>query len=97
MATTTVTSKQFTLNVSDLWKGLIVSVLSSVITIITNTLAEGSLTFNWKLIGITALSTGLAYIVKNFLTPSEIVVKNAEESTVKMVKEGNAEVTVTPT
>ncbi len=94
---TTTTSKQFTLNISDVWKGLIVSVLSSVITIVVNTLQQGSLTFDWKAIGITALTTGLAYIMKNFFTVSKIVVKDAPQSTVDAVKEGEAEVVVKPT
>ncbi len=94
MQTTSVTSKQFTLNISDLWKGLIVSVLSSVITIVVGTLNTGSLTFDWKAIGITALTTGLAYIIKNFLTPSQIVVKDSPKGVVEAVKSGDAEVTV---
>ncbi len=94
MQTTTVTSKQFTLNISDVWKGLIVAVLSSVVTIVVNTLNAGSLTFDWKAIGIAALTSGLAYIVKNFLTPSQIVVKDSPKGVVEAVTSGEAEVTV---
>ena len=77
---------------SILW--LLVSVFSSVITVIIATLNAGSLTFDWKAIGLTALSTGAAYILKNFLTPSQIVVKDASPAAVEAVKEGEAKVTV---
>ena len=60
----------FTLNTSDFLKGLIMSVLSSVITIIYQTIEMGSLVFDWKAIGTMALTTGLAYIVKNLFTNS---------------------------
>jgi len=92
MANVTSTSTQFTLKLNDLWKGLLVAVLTPVITVIIESLNQGSLTFNWKSIAITALTAGLAYILKNFLTPSQIVIKDAE--TVKAVKEGDAEVKV---
>ncbi len=59
------------LNVQDLVKGLIVTVLTSVLTIAYNTVSAGSLTFDWKAIGLTALTSGLAYLMKNLLTNSE--------------------------
>jgi hypothetical protein len=59
------------LNVQDLVKGLIVTSLTSVLTIVYNTVSAGSLTFDWKAIGLTALTSGLAYLMKNLLTNSE--------------------------
>ena len=59
------------LNVQDLVKGLIVTMLTSVLTIAYNTVSAGSLTFDWKAIGLTALTSGLAYLMKNLLTNSE--------------------------
>ena len=61
----------FNLNIQDLAKGLIVTVLTSVLTIAYNTVNAGSLTFDWKAIGLTALTSGLAYLMKNLLTNSE--------------------------
>lgn len=52
----------------DLLKGFILAVLTSVVTIITTTIEAGSLTFDWPLIGKTALLAAIAYVVKNFLT-----------------------------
>lgn len=89
---TTTTSKQFTISLPDVWKGLLVAVITPVITIIMTSLNAGTLTFDWKAIGITALAAGVAYLVKNFLTPSAIMIKNpvlAEE-----VKAGDSEVNV---
>lgn len=94
MATTTVTSKQFTLNLRDVFKGLLVAVLTPLVPIISQSLNNGSLTFDWKAIGIAALGGFVAYIVKNFLTPSQIVMENAAPETVQQVKEGTANVTV---
>ena len=61
----------FNLNIQDLAKGLILTVLTSVITIVYNTVNTGSLTFDWKAIGLTALTSGLAYLMKNLLTNSK--------------------------
>jgi hypothetical protein len=59
------------LNVKDFIKGLIVSVISAVLTIISTTVQAGNFTFDWKQIGIVALTAGVAYITKNFLTNSD--------------------------
>jgi hypothetical protein len=61
----------FNLNLQDLAKGLIITILTSVLTIAYNTVNAGSLTFDWKAIGLTALTSGLAYLMKNLLTNSE--------------------------
>lgn len=64
-------SQLFKLNIEDLLKGLILTVLTSVITVIYNTVNAGSLTFDWQAIGITAITSGLAYLLKNYLTNSK--------------------------
>jgi len=58
------------LNTTDFIKGLIMAVLSSVITIVYQTVQAGSLVFDWKAIGTMALTTALAYIMKNLFTNS---------------------------
>jgi hypothetical protein len=63
-------SSIFTLNKIDFVKGLVIAVLTSVITIIYNTVQLGSLTFDWKTIFTAAASSALAYILKNLLTNS---------------------------
>lgn len=97
MATTTTTSAQFTLNLSDFWKGLIMAVGGAVFQIIVDTINSGSLTFDWSAIGKTALGAIIVYLGKNFFTPSAIVVKDVSKQQLEAVKEGEAKVTVTPT
>jgi hypothetical protein len=58
------------LNSSDFIKGLLMAVLSSVITVVYQTVEAGSLVFDWKAIGTMALTAGLAYIMKNLFTNS---------------------------
>ena len=59
------------LNIEDLAKGLILTVLSSTLTIVYQTLESGSLTFDWKGISLAALTSGIAYLMKNLLTNSK--------------------------
>jgi hypothetical protein len=58
------------LNSSDFIKGLIMAVLSTVITVVYQTVEAGSLVFDWKAIGTMALTSALAYIMKNLFTNS---------------------------
>lgn len=64
-------SKFLSLNSKDFIKSLILTVLSAVITIIYTSLQAGSIDFDWKKIGVTAITTALAYILKNLATNSE--------------------------
>jgi hypothetical protein len=63
-------SKFLNLNSTDFIKGLIMAVLSSVITVVYQTVEAGSLTFDWKAIGTMAITSALAYIMKNLFTNS---------------------------
>lgn len=58
------------LNWADFGKGLLIAVISSVLTIIYTTIQSGSLTFDWKAILTTAAASALAYISKNLFTNS---------------------------
>ncbi len=91
---TTTTSKQFNLTLNDWWKGLLVAVITPIVTIIMTSIQAGSLTFDWKAIGFTAIAALLAYVTKNFLTPAKIVVSGATDEVVKSVKEGDTDVKV---
>jgi hypothetical protein len=62
-------SPLFTINWHDVLKGLIMAVLTPAVFIIQQTLQNGTLTFNWKSIGMAAVAGGVGYIIKNFLTP----------------------------
>lgn len=56
---------------NDLGKGLILAVLTSVMTVIYSTVQTGSLSFDWKLIATTAITAALGYLMKNLLTNSK--------------------------
>jgi hypothetical protein len=58
------------LNTKDFIKGLLVAVLSAIVTILYNTIQTGSLDFDWKQIGVMALTSALAYIMKNLFSNS---------------------------
>jgi hypothetical protein len=58
------------IDLNDLGKGLILAVLTSVMTIIYTTVQAGSLAFDWKLIGTTALTSAFGYLLKNLFTNS---------------------------
>lgn len=64
-------SKFLSLNTTDFVKGLVVAVLTSVLTIVYTSLQSGSLTFDWKAIATTALTSAIGYITKNLLTNSK--------------------------
>jgi hypothetical protein len=64
-------SSLFTLNSKDWVKGLVVAVLTAIITVVYNTIQTGALLLDWKAISIAAISAALAYITKNLLTNSE--------------------------
>lgn len=93
MATTT-TSGKFSLDTKDLFKGLLLAVLTPVLTILIDTLNQESLTFDWKHIGVTAISALIAYLLKNYLSPAQIVIENPHPTDVKAVKAGTAKATV---
>ena len=63
-------STLFNLNSTDFLKGLIMAVLSTVITVVYQTVEAGSIVFDWKAIGTMALTSALAYIMKNLFTNS---------------------------
>lgn len=79
MADKKIESKQFTLQTRDAIKGLVIAVLTAVITVVYTSLEAGSLNFDWKAIGTTALTAALAYIMKNWLEPTKtITIHDAE-------------------
>jgi uncharacterized MnhB-related membrane protein len=59
------------LNIEDFFKGLIVAVLSALVTFLYNTMESGEVVLNWKMIGTTSLTAALAYIIKNYLSNDE--------------------------
>lgn len=60
-------SELFNLNIKDAIRGVVVAVLSAVITLVLEVLKNGA-SIDWKQVGIVALIAGLGYIAKNFLS-----------------------------
>ena len=58
------------INLNDLGKGLILAVLTSVLTVIYTTVQAGNLSFDWKLVATTALTSAIGYLLKNLFTNS---------------------------
>jgi len=73
------TSNFLSLNWIDLAKGLLMAVLTPVVVVVQQSLELGILTFDWKVIGLSAIGGGLAYLVKNLLTPAQKTVVATEE------------------
>lgn len=69
-----------TLNSKDFIKGLMVAVLTTVISIVYTSLQAGNLQLDWKVLGMTALSSALAYITKNLFTNSTGAILKKEVS-----------------
>lgn len=63
-------SKLWTLSLSDFWRGLIVAVLASVLTVIVDLLKAGSV-IDWAQVGTVALIAGASYLLKNLSTASD--------------------------
>ncbi len=93
MATVT-SSKQFTLNARDIVKGLIMAVILPVLNVIQQSIEAGSFTLDWKRIGLLAAGGFIAYLIKNFLTPAEVVVTGVKNDTIDDIKAGDADVKV---
>ena len=58
------------LNLGDFEKGLILAVISAVLTYAYDITQTGTLNFDWKKIGAIALTAGIAYLLKNLGTGS---------------------------
>jgi large-conductance mechanosensitive channel len=93
MATVT-SSKQFTINFRDVLKGLIMAVILPVVNVIYQSIEAGSFEFDWKRIGLLAAGGFIAYIIKNFLTPAEVVVTGVKAETIDAIKDDTAEVKI---
>lgn len=61
------------LGARDILRGLAMAVLTPVVAIITDSIERGELNFNWRLIAISAIGGGFAYLAKNFFTPKDSV------------------------
>lgn len=80
-----VTSKQFSLNVKDFLRGLLMAVGSGVLTFIYTSVEAGGLEFDFKAIGKVAVITAITYLAKNYLQPAQVkqTISNSEHDEIK--------------
>lgn len=67
---------KYGLKTRDFIKGAVMAILVPVLYIIQSSISAGNLVFNWKEIGIAAISGLVAYLLKNFFTDDVKVAKN---------------------
>jgi uncharacterized MnhB-related membrane protein len=94
--TTTTSSGQFSLNYKDLLKGLVLAVISAVLTALLPLLQAGDFKLNWALIGTVAATTAVSYLLKNFFQAPTVIIENPSKSVVEAVKNDEAEIKVVP-
>lgn len=72
----------FSLNWRDLGKGLVVAVITAVLTYAWTAIEAGGLTsIDWKVVGSTAVISAVGYLMKNLITNSQGEVAKKEENT----------------
>lgn len=78
---TVTTSEKFTINWQDAAKGMLMAVIAPVLYLIEQTVdasieaGQMDFVFPWRGMIYAAIAGGVAYLIKNFFTPSQIVVK----------------------
>lgn len=76
MATTT-TSGFLGLNLADIGKGLIVTVITAALTVLENMLTTTPIKISWGTVATVAGTAGIAYLLKNLFTPASTVITPA--------------------
>ena len=61
-------TKLGTIKLGDWWRGLIIAIATTPLTIIYQSISAGTLTFDWKAIVTTGIAGGIAYLLKNLGT-----------------------------
>lgn len=85
MATTQV-NKQFSLSTRDLLRGLLIAVLTAVLTTLAEMIKQGWDAIEWEEVLLFGAGAGISYLLKNFLTPTEVVVVNPPPQVVDAAK-----------
>ncbi len=68
-----IVSKQGSLAGRDLFRGLIMAILTPAVLVLQQSLDAGILVFNLKAMGMASIAGGLAYLVKNLLEPTKVI------------------------
>lgn len=69
-----ITSKQYALQWRDVVRGFLIATITSALVVIQQTIESGTLTLNWRSIGMAAIGGGVAYLLKNWLIePAKVI------------------------
>lgn len=83
-------SEQGSLGWKDVLRGAGLSALTAALSVIITSLEAGNLNFNWTAIGVTALSTIIAYLIKNgVLEPTKVITTTNKEEAHEIANEIN--------
>lgn len=82
---TTVTSKQYQINIKDFLRGALLTVITSVLAFAETSMEAGNFVFDWKMILKVAGLTFVSYLLKNYFQPATLQTKmsNAEVDQIK--------------
>lgn len=68
-----IVNKSLTIQWRDILNGLLLAVLTSVLTFLQASMQGGEFVFNWSAIGMAAVAGGLAYLIKQFVSPPKVI------------------------
>lgn len=69
------TSNLFSLDWQDIAKGFAIAVVGAVLTAVQNVVSAGSFDLKWQQIVSVAVTAGVSYLLKNFFTSSQTIIK----------------------
>lgn len=79
-------NKQFRLKLMDALKGIYLAVIVPALVTVLEVIQAGSFDLNWESIGRIAVSALAAYLLKNFFTPSNVVIENPSKTTINVAQ-----------
>lgn len=68
-------SNFLSLGARDFLRGLAIAILTPIIVIVQQSLDAGILVFNWKILLVSGIAGGLAYLLKNVFTKPDSIQK----------------------
>ena len=74
--------KQFSLKVWDFLKGIYMAVIVPLLVTVLEVIQAGSFDLDWESLARIAVSSIAAYLLKNFLSPTKVVVEQPSQLTV---------------
>jgi hypothetical protein len=82
-----VISKKGVVQWRDIFRGLIMAILTPVFVLLQQSFENGELTVNWKALAVAALAGGAAYILKSVFEPAKVIIPANSNTHAKAIKE----------